>query len=61
MTFAPSDPTRASVPFLHLMIEEGDARRILGRAPHLRVWEFCPDIRYALNVIGVMMGDQDVG
>ncbi len=49
------------VPLLHLAIEERDSRRVLGRTPYFRVWEFCPDVRNALDVIGVMMGDQDVG
>ena len=49
------------VPFLRLVIEERDSRRILGRTPHLRVGEFRPYVRHALNVIGMMMGDQDVG
>ena len=35
-------------------------RRVLGRAPHLRAWKFCLQFWNALNVIGVMMGDQDV-
>ena len=61
MTFARERSDAGRVPFLHLMIEEGDSRRILGRTPYLRVREFRPDVRNALNVIGVMMGDQDVG
>ena len=59
--FRSSDPTLSRVPFLHLMIEERDPRRVLRRTPNLRVREFCPHVRNALNVIGVMMGDQDVG
>ena len=43
-----------------LVIEEGHARRILGRAPDPHAGEFRLYLRNALDVIGVMMGDQNV-
>ena len=49
------------VPLLHLAIKERNARHILGRTPHFRVWKFCLDVRDALDVIGVMVGDQYIG
>ena len=61
MTFARERSDVGRVAFLHLTIEEGNSRRVLGRPPHLRVREFCLELRNALNVIGVMVGDQDVG
>ena len=47
-------------PLLHLMIEERDSRRVLGRPPYSQAWEFHLQFRNPLDVIGVMMGDQHV-
>ena len=53
-------PYARDVSLLHLVIEERNARSVLGRAPHLRAWKLCLQFRHALNVIGVMMGDEDL-
>ena len=53
-------PDARGVPLLHLVIEEGNARRVLGRAPHPRVGKLRLELRNALDVIGVMMGDEDI-
>src|SRR5262249_34094011 len=50
-----------TVPFLQLAIEERYARRILCRAPDRETRKFCLQFWNALNMVGVMMGDEDIG
>ena len=49
------------VAFGHPLVEKRNPRRVLGRSPHPQIGELRLQLRNALNVVGVMMGDEDVG
>ena len=49
------------IAFSNRVGEKRDARSVLGRSPNPEIGELCLQFGNALGVVGVMMGNQDVG